>query len=60
MLTAGGPAGATRTLPLFLFENFFTFGNSGYASAAGIYFLVMSLAFAFMAAWVLRSRVDEA
>jgi ABC-type sugar transport system permease subunit len=59
LLTAGGPAGATRTLPLFLFENFFTFGNSGYASAAGIYFLVMSLAFAFMAAWVLRSRAED-
>lgn len=60
LLTAGGPAGATRTLPLFLFENFFTFGNSGYASAAGIYFLVMTLAFAFVAAWVLRSRAEEA
>ena len=59
LLTAGGPAGATRTLPLFLFENFFTFGNSGYASAAGIYFLVMSLVFAFMAAWVLRSRAED-
>jgi ABC-type sugar transport system permease subunit len=60
LLTAGGPAGATRTLPIFLFENFFTFGRSGYASAAGIYFLVMSLAFAFAAARVLRSRGEEA
>jgi ABC-type sugar transport system permease subunit len=60
LLTAGGPAGATRTLPIFLFENFFTFGKSGYASAAGIYFLTLSLAFAFMAARVLRSRSEEA
>jgi ABC-type sugar transport system permease subunit len=59
LLTAGGPAGATRTLPIFLFENFFTFGRSGYASAAGIYFLMSSLAFAFAAAWVLRSRGEE-
>jgi ABC-type sugar transport system permease subunit len=58
LLTAGGPAGATRTLPIFLFENFFTFGRSGYASAAGIYFLVMSLAFALVAARVLRARYE--
>lgn len=54
LLTAGGPVDATRTVPLFLFENFFTFGRSGYASAAGIYFLGMSLAFAFMSTRVLR------
>ena len=54
LLTAGGPVDATRTVPLFLFENFFTFGRSGYASAAGIYFLGMCLAFAFVSARVLR------
>ncbi|MBC6447302.1 carbohydrate ABC transporter permease [Actinokineospora xionganensis] len=58
LLTGGGPAGATRTLPLFLFENFFTFGNSGYASAAGIYFLLLSLMFTFTASRILKDR-DE-
>jgi ABC-type sugar transport system permease subunit len=56
LLTAGGPAGATRTLPLFLYENFFMFGRSGYASAAGIYFLVVSLIFALVAARMLQTR----
>lgn len=54
LLTAGGPVDATRTLPLFLFENFFTFGRSGYASAAGIYFLGISLAVAFLSTRILR------
>ena len=54
LLTAGGPVDATRTVPLFLYENFFTFGRSGYASAAGIYFLGMCLAFAFVSARILK------
>ena len=58
LLTAGGPAGATRTLPLFLYENFFTFGRSGYASAAVIYFLVVSLLFALVAARLLQTRYE--
>lgn len=59
LLTAGGPVDATRTIPLFLYENFFTFGRSGYASAAGIYFLGMSLAFAFVSARVLRQAYER-
>ena len=59
LLTAGGPVDATRTVPLFLFENFFTFGRSGYASAAGIYFLGMSLAFAFVSTRVLRDSYER-
>jgi len=58
LLTGGGPVDATRTLPMFLFENFFTFGRAGYASAAGVYFLLMSLAFAFVATRILRDQ-DE-
>ena len=58
LLTAGGPAGATRTLPLFLYENFFAFGRSGYASAAGIYFLAISLVFALAAARLLQTRYE--
>ncbi|WP_436499997.1 carbohydrate ABC transporter permease [Actinokineospora sp. HUAS TT18] len=58
LLTGGGPAGATRTLPLFLFENFFTFGNSGYASAAGIYFLLLSLVFTYLASRILKDSLE--
>jgi ABC-type sugar transport system permease subunit len=59
LLTGGGPAGATRTLPIFLYENFFTFGRSGYASAAGIYFLMVSLLFALVAARLMRGQSES-
>lgn len=58
MLTGGGPAGETRTLPIFLYENFFTFGNSGYASAAGVVFLALSLSFAFVASRRLKESYE--
>jgi len=54
MLTGGGPADATRVLPIFLYENFFQFRNSGYASAAGILFLLLCLGFALLAARLLQ------
>lgn len=50
MLTGGGPADATRVLPIFLYENFFQFRNGGYASAAGVVFLLLTLGFAVAAA----------
>jgi ABC-type sugar transport system permease subunit len=59
MLTGGGPADATKTLPLFLHETFFVFLNGGYASAAGIIFLVICLVFAVLAAWRLRQNAYE-
>lgn len=59
MLTGGGPADATKTLPLFLYEQFFQFQNGGYASAAGIIFLVICLAFAIIASQRLRQRAYE-
>lgn len=54
MLTGGGPADATRTLPLFLYENFFLFQRGGYASAAGILFLTITLGFALVASRMLQ------
>lgn len=54
MLTGGGPADATRTLPLFLFETFFQFRSGGYASAASVLFLAICLGFALVAARTLR------
>jgi ABC-type sugar transport system permease subunit len=58
MLTGGGPAGRTRALPIFLLENFFQFERSGYASAAGLIFLGMSLLFAFVASRVMKEAVS--
>jgi ABC-type sugar transport system permease subunit len=54
MLTGGGPGDATRVLPIFLYETFFQFHNGGYASAAGVLFLLLCLAFALGAARVMR------
>jgi ABC-type sugar transport system permease subunit len=59
MLTGGGPADATKTLPLFLHEQFFAFLNGGYASAAGILFLLICLFFAVFAASRLRQTAYE-
>lgn len=59
MLTGGGPANATRTLPIFLYENFFQFRQGGYASAAGIFFLMVSLIFAVAAARTLQYSYYE-
>jgi len=59
MLTGGGPAGATRTLPLFLYETFFQFHNGGYSSAAGIIFLFLCLMFALGAASLMRYSYYE-
>jgi ABC-type sugar transport system permease subunit len=54
MLTGGGPAEATKTLPLFIHETFFRFRQGGYASAAAILFLLITLTFAFIATWIIR------
>ncbi len=59
MLTGGGPADATRTLTLFLYENFFQFHNGGSASAAGMVFLFLCLGFALIAARFLQYSYYE-
>ena len=59
MLTGGGPADATRTLPIFLYENFFQFHKGGSASAAGILFLLLCLGFALIAARLLQYTYYE-
>ncbi len=59
MLTGGGPADKTRVLPIFLYENFFQFQKSGYASAAGVVFLLLCLAFALLAARALKYSYYE-
>lgn len=59
ILTGGGPADATRVLSIFLYENFFQFHNSGYASAAGVLFLLICLAFALITARLLQYSYYE-
>jgi ABC-type sugar transport system permease subunit len=59
MLTGGGPAEATKTLPLFIHETFFRFRDEGYGSAAAVLFLFITLAFAVIATRYIRSRAYE-
>ncbi len=41
LMTNGGPAGATRVLPLYLYENAFQFLKMGYASAVAVFMFVI-------------------
>jgi ABC-type sugar transport system permease subunit len=50
MLTQGGPVDATRTLPLLMYENFFSYGRAGYASAMAVVTLLLTLVVALLAA----------
>jgi len=59
MLTNGGPVDATRTLPLFIYEQFFQFNEGGYASAASIIFLLVTVAFALVMGFRLRGDLKE-
>jgi ABC-type sugar transport system permease subunit len=59
MLTGGGPADATKTLPLFLQEKYFVFSKQGPASAVGVLFLLLTLSFAVIAARQLRQTAYE-
>jgi ABC-type sugar transport system permease subunit len=59
MLTGGGPADATKTLPLFLHEQYFLFGRQGPASAVALMFLAIVLAFALVATRQLKQMAYE-
>jgi multiple sugar transport system permease protein len=41
--TNGGPADATKTIPIRLFENAFRFFDLGYAAAIGLMMLVVTI-----------------
>jgi multiple sugar transport system permease protein len=57
-MTNGGPAHATTTLPMYVFEQFFRFSDVGYASALAIMLFGSLLLFA--AAYIRLSRMSEA
>lgn len=59
LMTKGGPVDATKTLPLFIYETFFPFRDGGYASAAAILFLIITLLFAVLAARQIRLTAYE-
>ncbi|WP_394940752.1 carbohydrate ABC transporter permease [Psychromicrobium sp. YIM B11713] len=41
VMTAGGPSGASQTLPLFMYEQAFSFGQLGYGTAVALILLVI-------------------
>lgn len=43
--SSGSPLGTTRVLTLFIFDNFYRFGRSGYAMAAAVVLFLIILAF---------------
>jgi multiple sugar transport system permease protein len=43
-LTGGGPADATKVLPLLVYENAFSFNKMGYASAIAVIMFIVLLA----------------
>ncbi|MFI9842851.1 carbohydrate ABC transporter permease [Nonomuraea sp. NPDC051941] len=55
LLTKGGPVNATQVLPLYLYNNAFSFSRFGYASAIAIVLLVVLLIFAFTQFKLIRS-----
>jgi multiple sugar transport system permease protein len=58
VMTGGGPANSTLTLPLYVFNTFFRFSDVGYASAmAVVLFLLLAL---FTIAYLRLLRLEEA
>jgi multiple sugar transport system permease protein len=53
VITGGGPAGATRSLAIYTYEQAFSFYNIGYAAAVGLVTLLLCAAFS---SAVVRSR----
>ncbi len=54
--TSGGPANATKIIPLRLYEVAFQFLNLGYAATIGIVMLALSIAVAMLFTSILRRR----
>lgn len=58
LLTHGGPGSATRVLPIFIYENAFSFLKMGYASAASVIFLFILLGLSLTQFRLLRSQTE--
>lgn len=56
-MTGGGPANATLTLPVYVFNQFFRYSDVGYASAMAVLMFMLLLAFTFV--YLRLLRLDE-
>lgn len=54
LLTRGGPAGASRVLPLLIYENAFTYLKMGYATSLSVILFVILMALTLLQIRVLR------
>jgi multiple sugar transport system permease protein len=57
VMTGGGPANATMTLPLYVFNQFFRFSDVGYASAMAV--VLFALLALFAVVYLRLLRLDE-
>lgn len=57
VMTEGGPAGATATVPVYIYVSAFKSLDKGYASAVAVLLLVLLIAYAFALIWLRRSLV---
>ncbi|WP_434080957.1 carbohydrate ABC transporter permease [Sanguibacter sp. Z1732] len=58
VMTGGGPLNASNTLAYFIYENAFTFGRMGYASAVAMVLAVLVGALTLVSFWVRRRVVS--
>lgn len=58
VMTEGGPAGATRVLPLFIYETAFVFFNMGRASAASMFLFAVVMLFSVVQIRIFRHGED--
>jgi multiple sugar transport system permease protein len=59
LLTQGGPVNATQVLPIFLYQNAFTFGRMGYASAMAVVLMLLLVTVAVAQFSLLRQRGER-
>jgi multiple sugar transport system permease protein len=59
LLTGGGPSGATTVLPVFLYENAFSYTLMGYASAISVVLFVALGGFSWFLFRVLREKKED-
>ncbi|MFW6074126.1 MAG: carbohydrate ABC transporter permease [Chloroflexota bacterium] len=59
VLTGGGPENATLTLPLYIYQNAFTFGRLGYSSALTVVLIAITVALTVVQVVLARRWVFE-
>lgn len=57
--TGGGPAGASETLPIYIYQNFYEFSKAGYAQAVSIMFMIVLIIIGSTVSSALRKKEVE-